>query len=60
MRLFQRKKIGFRKGSRTQDHILVLKSVIDKYISKLDKLYVCFVDFALLLTAFGGMLSYIS
>ena len=38
--------IGFRKGSRTQDHILVLKSIIDKYLSKLNKLYVCFVDFA--------------
>ena len=38
--------IGFRKGSRTQDHILVFKSVIDKYLSKLNKLYVCFVDFA--------------
>ena len=34
--------IGFRKGSRTHDHILVLKSVIDKYLSKLNKLYVCF------------------
>ncbi len=38
--------IGFRKTARTQDHVLVLKTIIDKYISKLDKLYVCFVDFA--------------
>ena len=29
--------IGFRKGSRTQDHILVLKTIIDKYISKSKK-----------------------
>ena len=41
-----KEQIGFRKGARTQDHIFTLKTLIDKYISKLDKLYVCFVDFA--------------
>lgn len=40
--------IGFKKGSRTSDHILVLKSLIDKYINKAGKsyLYVCFIDFS--------------
>ena len=38
--------IGFRKGSRTQDHILVLKTIIDKYISKSKKLFICFIDFS--------------
>ena len=40
--------IGFRKGSRTSDHILVLKTLIDKYIHRASKsyLYVCFVDFS--------------
>jgi len=38
--------IGFRRGARTQDHILVLKHIIDKFISKSKKLFVCFVDFS--------------
>lgn len=40
--------IGFRKGSRTSDHILVLKSLIDKYINRAGQsyLYVCFIDFS--------------
>lgn len=40
--------IGFRKGSRTSDHVLVLKSLIDKYINGPGKsyLYVCFIDFS--------------
>jgi retron-type reverse transcriptase len=40
--------IGFRKGARTSDHILVLKSLIDKYINRAGKsyLYVCFIDFS--------------
>ena len=39
--------IGFRKGFRTSDHILTLKTLIDKYIHTLPRkyLYVCFVDF---------------
>ena len=37
--------IGFRKGFRTSDHIMVLKTLIDKYIKKNKYLYVTFVDF---------------
>jgi len=38
--------IGFRKGSRTQDHIFTLKHLIDKYLKLNKNLYVCFVDFS--------------
>ena len=37
--------IGFRKGFRTSDHIMVLKTLIDKYIKKNKYLYVTFVNF---------------
>ena len=39
--------IGYRKKTRTSDHILTLKNLIDKYITKAKRsyLYVCFVDF---------------
>lgn len=39
--------IGYRKDCRTSDHILTLKSVIDKYLQKSIKhrLHCCFVDF---------------
>jgi hypothetical protein len=39
--------IGYKKGSRTSDHILTLKNIIDNYISKIPRqyLYACFVDF---------------
>ena len=37
--------IGFRKDSRTSDHMFVLKSLINKYTGNGKKLYVCFVDF---------------
>ena len=39
--------IGYRKGSRTTDHILTLKSIIDKFINQLPRryLFACFVDF---------------
>ena len=38
--------IGFSKGSRTSDHVFVLKTLIDKYIQQGSKhLYTCFVDF---------------
>ena len=36
---------GFRKGYRTSDHILTLKSIIEKQIKKGVYLYTCFVDF---------------
>jgi hypothetical protein len=39
--------IGFKKKSRTADHILSLKSIIDKYVNKVTKKYLfcAFVDF---------------
>lgn len=40
--------IGFRPKSRTSDHILVLRTLIDKYTKKLGRknfLYCCFIDF---------------
>ena len=37
--------LGFTKGAQTNDHILTLKTMIDKYTKKQrSKLYVCFVD----------------
>lgn len=36
---------GFRKGYRTSDHILTLKSIIEKQFKKGAYLYTCFVDF---------------
>jgi exonuclease III len=38
--------IGFKKKSRTQDHMFVLKTVIDKYKMLKKDLFVCFVDFS--------------
>ena len=54
--------IGFKKGARTSDHILVLKTLIDKYINRASKsyLYICFIDFQRHLIPFGVMLFYIS
>lgn len=37
--------IGFEKGSSTVDHIFTLKTIIDKYTTKSQKLYTCFVDY---------------
>ena len=37
--------IGFRKGFHIADHVLTIKTIIDKYLSKNQKLYFCFVDF---------------
>lgn len=38
--------IGFKKGASTSDHILTMKTLIDKYTHKpKQKLYTCFVDF---------------
>ena len=36
--------IGFKKGCRTSDHILSLKTLIDKAFKKLKYLYCCFID----------------
>ena len=35
---------GFRKNYRTADHIFVLQTIIEKYITKGQKIYGCFVD----------------
>ena len=37
--------IGFRKGFRTADHVLTLKTLIDKYLNRNQNLYICFVYF---------------
>jgi len=37
--------IGFEKNSSTADHILTLRTIIDKYTQNSQKLYACFVDF---------------
>ena len=38
--------IGFRKNSRTTDHIFLLKTIIDYYKKKHKHIYACFVDFS--------------
>ena len=45
--LINREQIGFQKNSRTSDHILTLKTIVNKYVvdQKGKKLYTCFVDF---------------
>ena len=43
--LICREQIGFRKGSRTSDHILTLKTIIDKAFKSSKKIYACFIDF---------------
>ena len=45
--LIPNNQIGYKKGSRTADHILTLKNIIDKYLLKAQRqyLYACFVDF---------------
>ena len=37
--------LGFRKGAQTSDHIMTLKTTIDKYTKNNTKLFGCFVDF---------------
>ena len=37
--------IDFCKGFRTADHVLTIKTLINKYLSENKKLYFCFVDF---------------
>ena len=36
---------GFRKGFRTADHVLTLKTLDDKCLNRNQKLYICLVDF---------------
>ena len=43
--LRSKSQIGFRKHYRTADHLLTLKAVVKKYVTKgANKLYACFVD----------------
>ena len=43
--LISKNQIGFRKNYRTADHLLTLKAVIKKYVTKgRDKIYARFVD----------------
>ncbi len=46
-KLIPSNQIGYKKGARTADHVLTLKTLIDKNINKLckAKLFACFVDF---------------
>ena len=37
--------IGFRKGHRPADHMLIVKSLIEKYKKQRKKLFLCFIDF---------------
>ena len=43
--LIKYNQIGFRKGFRTSDHVFVMKTLIDKYLSSGKRLYMCFIDF---------------
>jgi len=45
-RVIPDEQIGFRKKSRTSDHVLVLKTLIDRYVNNKSYLYVCFIDFS--------------
>ena len=37
--------MGFQKSFRTSDHVFTIKTVINKYLKKNKKLYLCSVDF---------------
>ena len=43
--LLKHNQVGFRKGFRTADHVLTVKTLTDKYLSQIKKLSLCFVDF---------------
>jgi len=43
-KILKEEQIGFRHGSRTADHMFILKALIDKYTKNKEKLYVCFID----------------
>ena len=44
--ILKNNQIGFRKGFRTADHVLTIKTLMDKYLSENNKLYFCYVDFS--------------
>ena len=44
--IINKAQIGFQRGNRTTDHILTLKSIVNKYIyDNKSNLYACFIDF---------------
>ena len=43
-KIISRNQIGFKKQSRTSDHMFVLKAITDKYFNENKKVYSCFVD----------------
>lgn len=43
--IIHKNQIGFSKNSRTSDHMLVLKTLIDQCFNEKKKLYTCFIDF---------------
>ena len=45
--LINKEQIGFKADNRTSDHILTIKSLVNKYVTdeKKGKLYTCFIDF---------------
>ena len=43
--LIDHKQIGFKKNSRTADHMFILRTLISKYTKGDSKLYTCFIDF---------------
>jgi hypothetical protein len=44
--LIKNTQIGFKKKARTQDHMFVFRTIIDKYKMLRKDLYICFVDFS--------------
>ena len=56
MALYLINQIGYKRGLRTTDHILVLKNIIDKYIQNTQRkyLFACFVDFKSAFDTVGG------
>ena len=43
--ILKNNQIGLHKGFRTADHVLTIKTLMDKYLSENKKLYFCFADF---------------
>ena len=53
--LISENQIGFKQNSRTSDHIITLKSVVDFQKSRNEKVFAAFMICVRLLTLFGGM-----
>ena len=54
-RIVSHHQVGFRKSYQTADHIFIVKTLINKYLHKGKKLYLCFVDFKRPTTVYGEM-----